>query len=298
MKGYEILVVDDDGAHRDLIEGYLGLAGLTVRQASGGKEALEAMRTCVPDLVLLDVQMPDVDGLDVLRSMRSRSSTRDVPVLLLSSLGQAHVRVRGLELGADDFISKTCGPAELLARVRAGLRRGQRYQHIQHALAGNLEDMGLEVLLQTLQVGMKAAEVVLADVGATLLVADGAIRSCRYLRFEGADALERVLLVGGRGRFFVRRLDGEEVSGDPLNLVGAVLAVDEARHQLGSSLAANPLLSLSEQPALDPEIERLRKTFPIMALDLLVAMAGPIGANAAVLVAAAQEGRVAPTGAL
>lgn len=295
MSGYRILVVDDDPAQRDLLEGSLQLAGYSVLRAAGGEEAFEHIAAGVPDLMLLDVQMPEMDGLEVLRRLRARPETRDVPVLLLSSLNRSNVRVRGLELGADDYISKSCEQAELLARVRAGLRRAQRYRSAEHALSGNLDDMGLEILLQTLQIGAKTGRVDLQDTGAVLSLSAGAIRSCSYLRFEGAPALERVFLMA-RGRFVVslERTNGDAASaGDAtrgLSLVAAVVAVDEARQALGVLAAGNPLLAIDPSAVAHPSIEKLRSSFPVTVLELIVAMQGTIGENAEIVVRALLDG--------
>lgn len=297
MSGYRILVVDDDPAQRDLVQGYLELAGYSVLSATSGVEALEQVGARSPDLVLLDVQMPEMDGFEVLRRLRSRAETRELPVLMLSAVARSHVRVRGLELGADDYISKSCEQAELLARVRAGLRRGQRYRHAEHALAGNLDDMGLEVLLQTLQIGGKSGKVDLADVGASVSLTRGALRTCSYLRFEGGAALERLFLVA-RGRFFVTLQPAAKSAPEPddddggLSLVGALVAVDEARQILARRLEDNPLLGIEPSAAAAPPIEKLRSCFPLTALELVVAMDGAIGHNAEIVVSALDEGQL------
>jgi two-component system KDP operon response regulator KdpE len=94
--------------------------GFQVFEATSGPEALEKMRDTLPDLILLDVMMPDLDGFEVLRMIREIST---VPVIMLTAKGEEDDRVRGLELGADDYITKPFSPRELVSRVRAVLRR-------------------------------------------------------------------------------------------------------------------------------------------------------------------------------
>ncbi len=116
-----VLVVDDEPQVRRIIASYLEAEGFDVRMAADGTQALAELAKRKADLVVLDLMLPGVDGLTVLR--RLRESGDQVPVIVLSAKGQESERVVGLELGADDYISKPASPREVLARVRAVLRR-------------------------------------------------------------------------------------------------------------------------------------------------------------------------------
>jgi two-component system KDP operon response regulator KdpE len=116
----QILVVDDEPRMIRFIRLNLEHDGFDVSQAANGAQALEQLRDRLPDLVLLDVMMPELDGFETLRMMREISS---VPVIMLTARGDEDDRVRGLELGADDYITKPFSPRELVSRVRAVLRR-------------------------------------------------------------------------------------------------------------------------------------------------------------------------------
>ena len=120
MTHAQILVVDDSQRLREVLRLVLEREGYSVSLASGGREALEACRHSAPDLVLLDVLMPDLDGFSVCRALRRQSG---VPIIFLSSRGETVDRVTGLELGADDYLAKPFANSELLSRVRAVLRR-------------------------------------------------------------------------------------------------------------------------------------------------------------------------------
>jgi two-component system response regulator RegX3 len=115
-----VLVVEDEPRISRLVRDYLDQAGFRVVEAADGQEGLEAFRGHSPDLVVLDLGLPGIDGLDVIRSIRSRS---EVPIIILSARSDETDRVVGLELGADDYVVKPFGPKELVARVRALLRR-------------------------------------------------------------------------------------------------------------------------------------------------------------------------------
>src|ERR671935_1699444 len=116
-----ILVVDDEAIVRDVVARYLRRDGYDTREAATGDEAREILETAPPELVVLDVMLPGTDGLDLCRWIRSRS---DLPVIMLTARGEEADRIVGLELGADDYVTKPFSPRELAARVRTVLRRG------------------------------------------------------------------------------------------------------------------------------------------------------------------------------
>ena len=122
--GQHILLVEDDARLAEMLSEYLRQAGLRVTVAPLGALALEQLAATSHDAVVLDLTLPDVDGLDVCRSVRSTRA--DTPILMLSARGDAVDRIVGLELGADDYLAKPFEPRELLARLRAILRRGGR----------------------------------------------------------------------------------------------------------------------------------------------------------------------------
>ena len=117
-----ILVVDDDPNIRDVVCFALDKAGMTTTAAKDGAEALKLAGVKTPDLIVLDINMPEMDGLDVCRSLRRDS---EVPILFLSSRDDEIDRVIGLELGADDYVTKPFSPRELVARINAILKRSR-----------------------------------------------------------------------------------------------------------------------------------------------------------------------------
>lgn len=123
--GHRVLVVDDDRNLRKIISTNLELAGFLVESASDGQEALDVIEQAQPDIVLLDLMMPHMDGYDVARTIRKHPnpSVANVPIIILTAKGETDDKLRGFEAGADDYITKPFGPQELLARVRAKIRR-------------------------------------------------------------------------------------------------------------------------------------------------------------------------------
>lgn len=116
----KVLIVDDDNNICEVIKMYLENAGYEVKVSNDGKEAQEAFLEYKPELVLLDIMLPHIDGVDVLKWIRKDS---EVPVIMLTAKGETFDKVLGLELGADDYIVKPFEPKELLARIKAVLRR-------------------------------------------------------------------------------------------------------------------------------------------------------------------------------
>jgi two-component system KDP operon response regulator KdpE len=123
MSSQRILVVDDDPLIVRLVRMHLDRAGYNVLVATDGEEALEVCSSELPDLVILDLMLPKRDGYDVCRSIREFSL---VPVVMLSAKGEQVDKLRGFEMGADDYLTKPFAPQELLARVQAVLRRSQQ----------------------------------------------------------------------------------------------------------------------------------------------------------------------------
>ena len=119
---FTVLLIDDDTELCELLKEFLSLEGFSVDAVHDGAEAIERLRSASYDAIVLDVMLPGLQGLEVLRSLRSFSA---IPVLMLTARGEDTDRIVGLELGADDYLAKPCNPRELAARLRAILRRAK-----------------------------------------------------------------------------------------------------------------------------------------------------------------------------
>lgn len=118
-----ILIVDDEEDVRELVGSNLRRAGMKVAEAADGHQGVAMARTLAPDLVVLDVMMPVMDGLQACAALRGDESTADIPILMLTAKGQLPDRIAGLERGADDYLAKPFSPRELVLRIQALLRR-------------------------------------------------------------------------------------------------------------------------------------------------------------------------------
>ncbi len=153
-----ILVVDDEKNIVQLARLYLNKEGFRVEAAHDGKQALEKAKALKPDLIVLDIMMPEMDGLTVCRELRK---TSNVPVIILTARGDDVDRIIGLEIGADDYMAKPFNPRELVSRVKAVLRRAQGEREVPEVVeVGGLRiDAGSrEVVLDGRQITLRAKE--------------------------------------------------------------------------------------------------------------------------------------------
>ena len=155
MLKQKILVVDDDKEIARLLRGYLEKAGFSVLVAHDGNTAVHALRRDKPDLLLLDLMLPDMDGYDITRLLRTDTTLQHIPIIMLTARVEDSDKIVGLELGADDYVTKPFNPAEVVARVRAQLRAKSRLT----GEAGNLETTVLQAAGIQLDVGRRDVKI-------------------------------------------------------------------------------------------------------------------------------------------
>lgn len=124
----KIVLVDDEASIRELVRFNLEKAGYRVQEAADGNEAINIIRQTKPNLVILDLMLPGLDGLDVCRLVKGNRETAAIPIIMLTAKTEEIDKIIGLELGADDYMTKPFSPRELLARIKAVLRRSQKEQ--------------------------------------------------------------------------------------------------------------------------------------------------------------------------
>ncbi len=157
MSKQQILVVDDDKSIVKVVRSYLEQAGYTVQTAYDGESALHALRSEKPDLVVLDLMLPDRDGWEITRLIRSDATLGAMPIIMLTARVEDTDKIVGLELGADDYITKPFNAREIVARVRALLRRAQFAQNVAPQLI-RLGALALDMDQHTLTVDGAAVE--------------------------------------------------------------------------------------------------------------------------------------------
>ena len=161
-----VLIVEDDRNIAELLQMYLEKEGYAVTVAADGAQGLSKFRAINPDLVLLDVMMPVMSGLQMLSALRESPETVDVPVIMLSARQEVEAKVEGFSIGANDYLAKPFSPRELLARLRAVLRRAQP-----SAMAEKLEAHGVSVDVPAREARVNGRRVELTGLEFDLLVA-------------------------------------------------------------------------------------------------------------------------------
>ncbi|MGJ0430931.1 phosphate regulon transcriptional regulator PhoB [Methylobacter sp.] len=156
MSSFKILVVEDEDAIRGMLMLVLEQAGFTPIAAADAEEAQRVLDDSLPDLILLDWMLPGISGVEWARRLKKDQTYRELPIILLTARGEEEDKVKGLEIGADDYMTKPFSPKELIARVRAVLRRSGK---IQGAAQIELGDLVLDTEQHRLSIGDKQLDV-------------------------------------------------------------------------------------------------------------------------------------------
>ncbi len=159
MNQEKILIVEDENDIRELIHFHLYKNKYEVFEASNGKEALEQVKDKNPDLILLDIMIPEIDGIQVCKTLKSNDKTKDIKIIFLSAKGEEEDIVRGLEMGADDYITKPFSPKILIARAKSVLRRQSTKQTEEISLFGiKLDENKKKVSIEGEEINLTATE--------------------------------------------------------------------------------------------------------------------------------------------
>lgn len=194
MSKETLLIVEDARNIRELLKYTFTQEGYRVLTAERGDEAIERAKKDLPDLILLDIMIPGVDGFEVCKTLKQHTKTQGIPIIMLTAKGEEPDKVVGLELGADDYVTKPFSPRELLARVKAVLRRGSKHASSPALRAGTIE-IDVEKHIVTLKakpVGLTSKEFRLLKI---LIEAKGRVLTREYLLnqvwgYEQADNIE------------------------------------------------------------------------------------------------------------
>jgi DNA-binding response OmpR family regulator len=294
IQGYHILIIDDDETTHEVLSEYFGLSGYGVIGAYDGSQGLQMIEIYNPDLVLLDVDMPIMDGFKTMEAIGDNPEMRKIPVIFISTLNRDNLKIKALELGADDYIIKPFNKSELLARVRAALRRSERFRRSESSMKGNLGDVTLAELLQTMELGRKTGHISLLDMDADIYLEKGKIVSARIGIFESMGAVQRIMLLE-RGAFttsfepFPESLKDEVI---PVQraLMDTARVTDEIRRKLAKITdEKNPLVEIRESTT-NQKLAAFSRISPITFNDLIVRMDGGLEENMQLIIDAYQDG--------
>ena len=211
MQDKQILVVEDEEDILELVSFNLKKQGYQVRGVTSGEEALQEVRRKIPSLIILDLMLPGVDGFDVCKSLKNNPRTKAVPIVMLTARSEEADIVIGLELGADDYLTKPFSPKELIARVRAILRRSKTDISDQEILQ-KVHDIEInvkrhEVLISGNQINLTSTEFrvlrLLADRPGWVFTRDQIVGAVHDQEYAVTDRSVDVMIVGLRRKLGV-----------------------------------------------------------------------------------------------
>ncbi|MDH3390950.1 MAG: response regulator, partial [Desulfobulbaceae bacterium] len=211
MQDKQILVVEDEEDILELVSFNLKKQGYQVRGVTSGEEALQEVRRKIPSLIILDLMLPGVDGFDVCKSLKNNPRTKAVPIVMLTARSEEADIVIGLELGADDYLTKPFSPRELIARVRAILRRSKTDISDQEILQKvhdiEINVMRHEVLISGNQINLTSTEFrvlrLLADRPGWVFTRDQIVGAVHDQEYAVTDRSVDVMIVGLRRKLGV-----------------------------------------------------------------------------------------------
>ena len=280
----KILIIDDEVLNRAILEDYLSDFGYEIYMASNGSDGVDMLAKTSPDLVLLDIKMPDKDGFQTLEEIKRSPEFANIPVLFISALNRSNLKVKGLELGAEDYITRPFDKAELLARIRAALRRTNLQFQDGRKMEGDLSDLGLIELLQPLALGKKTAAVKLKDIDAEVIIEEGRLVHVRQGHFTGRDALNRILLVE-KGEFSVifNKIPAN-ISKQPVELIKAMMDslayIDEIKTLMEKfvldSGIQNPHVVITPEIKKRKGTEKFKENQAIPLVNLVISLEGDL----------------------
>jgi len=234
-----------------------------------------------------------MDGFKTLEEIRKRPDLKNLSVIFLTSLDKRYLIIKGLEAGADDYITKPFNSAELLARIKAVLRRTERYRRNEGIMDGNLADIGLVELMQSMEVGYKTAVIHLEQMKGAIFIENGQLVYARQDTFTGEQALYRLFFIE-KGSY---NIDFEKIPASipktPASIMNVLMRVlsyvDEIKDTL-QRIKGNTLpLQFAPDLTAFPEIDKIKKVPEMTFIDLMLLMKGDLKDNINILIAAAQK---------
>jgi DNA-binding response OmpR family regulator len=283
MTQQKVLIIDDDLAQHEILDVHLSLAGFDIIHATSSGEGFSALETNDIDLILLDINMPKMDGFQTIEHLRNNPQTRDIPVLFLTSLDRQYLKIKGLELGADDYVTKPFNGAELIARIKAILRR-QGSSSQEFALSGDIQEIGMCDLLQNISQSLKTGKILFSEMNGEIIVSGEKILYARQGICSNLDGLLRLMLLE-HGRFSVSYdefpvPEGEQVIPVMKALLNGVNEIDQIKMAVEETTGqTDPFLELAQGMTGSSSIDMLKAKFPCRLINLATTMTGPLKKN-------------------
>ena len=284
MSKHTVLIIDDDPAQHEILEAYLSMAEFATCHASSSNEGLAVLKDNDISLILLDINMPEVDGFQTIELLRNNIQTLTIPVLFLTSLDRQYLKIKGLELGADDYVTKPFNGSELIARIKAILRRSERNPIEESALSGDIVEIGFADLIQNISQSAKDSTIEFTDMDGEITVSGENITSARQGKCDGVEAVMRLILLE-HGRFRVSSQKNPSLQTDKgIPVIKILLQVVTEIDQIKKAIEEiteqkNPFLDIVDSVSGEPGIDKLKSRFPCRFFSFAVEMEGALKDN-------------------
>ncbi len=288
-----ILCVDDDKSMHLLLKSQLvNSGGCKSLHATGGEEALTILRDTQIDLIILDINMPKIDGFQMLEYLKKNKETRTIPIIFLSSLSRENLKVKALENGADDFMVKPFTGPELIARIKAVLRRNtSRKQGVIGDVQGRLQELGLFELLHMFSFSSRNGKIAFPEMNGELVLAKKSVLSARQASWQGEEALLRLFFLE-KGSFSIQygEQEGEKLDTIESLLLSIATKLDELHNQMDIIAPQNALLYVHNTEC--QEIRNFKEKSPISLTSLVLSMEGKLKKNLEIIKKELQNGTI------
>lgn len=284
MNRENILIIDDDQAQQEILDEHLNLAGFTALHATDSEKGFTLLKKNSVALILLDINMPKMDGFQTIEVLRNNPQTRAIPVLFLTSLDRQYLKIKGLELGADDYVTKPYNGAELVARIKAIIRRKGKTSTQEFALSGDIKEIGMGDLLQSISQTQKTGKIEFADMNGEVIISGENLIWVHQGHSDQMEALLRLMLME-HGRFAVSYdnfpvPESKQVITVMKALLYGVNEIDQIKMAVEKTTSqTNPFLELKEGLTDTPGINKLKSNFPCRLINLAATMETPLKEN-------------------
>ncbi len=286
-----IICIDDDKSMHVLLKSQLtGHGGYKSLHAMSGEEALSTLKKFPVDLIILDLNMPGMDGFQILDHLKRNESTRKTPIIVLSSLNRENLKVKALERGAEDFIVKPFTGPELSARIKVVLRRNiPEKQEISSDVHGKLQEVGLFDLLHMFSFSQKSGRITFPQMNGEIILASGNILSVQQETWHGKEALLRLFFLE-KGTFNIHY--GVHTGKGIGTIESLLLFTGNSLDELYDNIAYNPQIYLLAEDEDFPEITKIKEKLPLSLYDLISSMQGELKTNLDIVDKALQNGKL------
>lgn len=285
MNKENILIIDDDQAQHEILGEHLNLAGYNALHATDSGKGFTLLKKNNVALILLDINMPKMDGFQTIEVLRNNPQTKDIPVLFLTSLDRQYLKIKGLELGADDYVTKPYNGAELVARIKAIIRRkGNKISTQEFALSGDIKEIGMGDLLQNISQTQKTGKIEFADMNGEVIISGDDLIWAHQGNCGQMEALLRLMLLE-HGRFAVSYDNfpvpkTKKVITVMKALLYSVNEIDQIKMAVEQTTGQpDPFLEFKKGLTDDPNINQLKAKFPCRLINLATTMEKPLKKN-------------------